>query len=102
MINKILTNKITTEISEVWTDVLDLLGRAWWVEVLTTQPRCTYYFGPFADANQAQVAIVGYVEDLEGESAQGIRSQIKRCKPDQLTVCYEQGCTNESEECDRA
>ena len=102
MISKILSNKITTQLCEVWTNMLDLLGRAWWVEVLTTQPRCTYYFGPFADAQQAKVAIVGYVEDLEGESAQGIRSQIKRCKPDQLTVCDEQGCATEYEEGDGA
>jgi Domain of unknown function (DUF1816) len=100
MINKILDKKITTQISEIWTDVLDVVGQAWWVEVLTTQPRCTYYFGPFADANQATVATVGYIEDLESESAQGIRSQVKRCKPAQLTVCDLQSA-NEDEDRDR-
>ncbi len=73
-------------ITEIWTDALDFLGRAWWVEVLTAQPDCTYYFGPFAGMAAATSAMQGYIEDLESESAQGIRSQVKRCKPPQLTI----------------
>lgn len=73
-------------IAQIWTDTLDLLGRAWWVEVLTAQPKCTYYFGPFAGAAAATSAMQGYIEDLESESAQGIGAQVKRCKPSQLTI----------------
>jgi Domain of unknown function (DUF1816) len=76
-------------ISAIGTDLLNLLGRAWWVEILTIQPKCLYYFGPFATGNDAHMAIPGYVEDLEGESAQGIQTQVKRCKPDQLTINFD-------------
>jgi Domain of unknown function (DUF1816) len=69
-----------------WTDKLNLLRQPWWIEVLTTQPKCTYYFGPFINATEANLAVVGYVEDLEGESAQGIQTIVKRCKPVELTI----------------
>jgi Domain of unknown function (DUF1816) len=86
MKTQILINDIIAQVSEFWTNALDFLGWAWWVEVVTNRPRCTYYFGPFADAGAANRAITGYVQDLENESAQGIQTQIKRCKPDRLTI----------------
>ncbi len=76
-------------LSETWTNVLDFWGQAWWVKVSTTQPSCTYYFGPFADRQQASQAKSGYVEDLESESAQIIQTKIERCKPMQLTIEFE-------------
>jgi Domain of unknown function (DUF1816) len=66
--------------------VLDFLGFAWWVEVKTDVPRCTYYFGPFASANEAEQAKPGYIEDLQDENAQGIAVIVKRCKPTELTI----------------
>ncbi len=93
MKNQILKNEILNHLSEVWTSILAFLGQAWWVEVLTTQPKCTYYFGPFADARAANVASQGYVEDLESEYAQGIETYVKRCKPDRLTIDLEDGST---------
>jgi hypothetical protein len=72
--------------SEVWTSGLYSFGQAWWVEVFTTVPQCTYYFGPFSDAQEANLSIVGYLEDLEDESAQGIQTQVKRCQPSRLTI----------------
>jgi hypothetical protein len=89
MNNHIFKNNILSPIAEVWTSILDFWGQAWWVEVSTDRPRCMYYFGPFADANAAKLAVAGYIEDLEDESAQGIRTQIKRCKPDRLTIDLE-------------
>jgi hypothetical protein len=86
IINPILNNKILVKIEEIWTNTLDFLGQAWWVEVLTTQPRCTYYFGPFSGVKSANLAVSGYVEDLEGEAAQGIKTQVKRCHPERLTI----------------
>ncbi|MEI6064995.1 MAG: DUF1816 domain-containing protein, partial [Pseudanabaena sp. ELA748] len=36
----------------VFTSVLEKLGLAVWVEIVTDAPRCTYYFGPFiSEAN---------------------------------------------------
>jgi hypothetical protein len=83
-------NKRPGQMTEFWTNILSFLGRAWWVEVLTAQPKCLYYFGPFADAKEAAVAMEGYVEDLENESNQGIQTHIKRCKPNLLTIEYDQ------------
>ena len=66
-------------------------GFAWWVEVVTQNPRCTYYFGPFLSSIDAKAAIKGYVEDLEQEGAQGIVVNVKRCKPNALTIADDLG-----------
>jgi hypothetical protein len=66
--------------------VSNQFGLAWWVEVITNQPHCTYYFGPFLSAQEAEQAKGGYIEDLEKESAHGIVANVKRCKPQKLTV----------------
>ena len=65
-------------------NVLEFLGLAWWVEVKTDE--CTYYFGPFADKDDAAAAQAGYVEDLEGEGASNIQVMLTQSKPSQLTV----------------
>ncbi len=59
---------------------------AWWAEIFTKQPCCTYYFGPFASAKEADLAKSGYIEDLVQEKAQGITVQIKLCEPLDLTI----------------
>lgn len=76
-------------IQSIWSDALNLIGQAWWVEINTNLPRCTYYFGPFATAIEADANKFGYVEDLEDELAQGIQIAIKRCQPVQMTIDYE-------------
>ncbi|MGK7875690.1 MAG: DUF1816 domain-containing protein [Xenococcaceae cyanobacterium] len=58
----------------------------WWVEISTAQPRCTYYFGPFDSAKEAQFYQPGYIEDLQEEGAEGIIVQIKQCQPKILTI----------------
>jgi Domain of unknown function (DUF1816) len=87
--SQIINSTSPISIATVWIDALDFFGQAWWIKIFTTQPRCTYYFGPFARAQEAEAEMKGYIEDLEGESAQGIRTQIKRCKPSQLTIDHE-------------
>jgi Domain of unknown function (DUF1816) len=76
-------------IQDIWSSALHLVGQAWWVEITTERPHCTYYFGPFTSAVEADAAKIGYVEDLESESAQGIQVTIKRCKPAQMTIDYD-------------
>lgn len=58
---------------------------------MTRNPRCTYYFGPFLSSSDAKAALSGYVEDLENEGAQGIVINVKRCKPDALTIADDLG-----------
>ncbi len=66
--------------------IIEFLGLAFWVEIVTDNPKCTYYFGPFMGAKEAQAAKSGYIEDLENEGAQGIAVTVKRCKPSNLTI----------------
>lgn len=71
---------------ELLLKLLDTIGLAFWVEIITENPRCTYYFGPFLSKSEAATAQVGYVEDLQGEGAKNINVSIKRCKPANLTI----------------
>ena len=65
---------------------LEKMGMAWWVEIITQEPQCIYYFGSFATANEAKLSLWGYIEDLEGEGAQVIAIDIKRGQPSELTI----------------
>lgn len=71
---------------EVLTNSLQFLGLAFWVEIITDDPQCIYYFGPFSSKQEAELAQSGYIEDLENEGAQGISVTAKRCKPANLTI----------------
>ncbi len=72
---------------EVLISALEQIGMAWWVEVITDAPSCTYYFGPFLTSSEASSHQSGYLEDLKTEGAQDIKVEMKRCKPQQLTFC---------------
>ena len=74
------------KIKEIWLSLLHFFGLAWWLEIGTDRPNCTYYFGPFASATEAKNHTSGYVEDLEGEAAEGIHVALKRGKPAQITI----------------
>lgn len=79
------------DIKESLTNLFQGFGWAWWVEIVTHSPHCTYYFGPFLSSKEAEAAKAGYVEDLEQEGATGIDVQIKRCKPENLTISEDLG-----------
>jgi hypothetical protein len=76
---------------EIWLKFLEATGKAFWVEITTEQPRCTYYFGPFATEIEAKEASPGYIEDLKEEGSQGIRFSIKQMKPRELTIDHSLG-----------
>lgn len=71
---------------ELLINLLNFFGLAFWVEIITESPNCTYYFGPFLSAKEANVAQKGYVEDIESEGVNTYKVLIKRCKPSLLTV----------------
>jgi hypothetical protein len=71
---------------ELLLKTLDFLGFAYWVEITTDFPKCTYYFGPFLNEGEARDSQGGYLEDLQQEGAQGIAVFVKRCKPNDLTI----------------
>lgn len=66
--------------------ILNFFGLAFWVEIVTDTPRCTYYFGPFLHQEEAMAAKDGYIEDLQTEGSKGIIVNIKRFKPNNLTI----------------
>ncbi|MDJ1180685.1 DUF1816 domain-containing protein [Roseofilum sp. BLCC_M91] len=72
----------------------NFLGFAYWIEIKTEIPACTYYFGPFQSQEEAQQAQQGYEDDLKAEAAQGISSVIKQCKPNSLTIYEDLGEIN--------
>jgi hypothetical protein len=76
-------------IQDIWSNTLQLVGQAWWVEITTDKPHCIYYFGPFSSLVEAETSKTGYIEDLENEEAQGIHVIIKRCKPTEMTIEHE-------------
>ncbi|MEH2023076.1 DUF1816 domain-containing protein [Nostoc sp.] len=78
-------------LKEVLINTFDYIGLAWWVEIVTQNPRCTYYFGPFLSSSDARLSSIGYIEDLEIEGAQGISVDVKRCKPNTLTIAEDLG-----------
>ncbi|MBV9387858.1 MAG: DUF1816 domain-containing protein [Chroococcidiopsidaceae cyanobacterium CP_BM_ER_R8_30] len=80
-----MTMKLLEVAQEPLTSTLD-----WWVEIVTQKPKCTYFFGPFVCAKEAELAIPGYVEDLEQESVQGIAIESKQCQPTELTICEDE------------
>ena len=64
----------------------------WWLEVKTTGPNCTYYFGPFENEQEAELAKKGYVDDLEQEGSKVLTATVMLLSsaPQQLTV-YDEG-----------
>uniref|UniRef100_B8HJN0 DUF1816 domain-containing protein n=1 Tax=Cyanothece sp. (strain PCC 7425 / ATCC 29141) TaxID=395961 RepID=B8HJN0_CYAP4 len=79
----------TSGISSWLANLANQFGQAWWVEIVTGYPRCTYYFGPFLSKTEAEAAKPGYIEDLEREEAANISATVKRCKPSVLTIFEE-------------
>lgn len=85
--SEILENIIfLPELADARSEFRDTSGFAWWLEVVTQQPQCTYYFGPFDSSEEALSSQAGYLEDLKEEGATGISVQVKWCKPDVLTI----------------
>jgi hypothetical protein len=70
----------------IFTSILETFGLAIWIEIITDSPRCTYYFGPFASQSEAEVAKIGFIEDLEAEGSKCLAVTMKRSKPENLTV----------------
>ncbi len=66
--------------------LLEKLGLAWWVEIITHNPNCTYYFGPFVTANKAKTSQFGYIEDIAQEGAKISSIEVKQCQPEVLTI----------------
>ena len=62
----------------------------WWIIISTEVPQCIYFFGPFDSFSEANLLTSGFVEDLKGENAIGIRVEIQQCEPKELTIIEEE------------
>ena len=71
---------------EILISIFNFFGLAWWIEVVTQNPACRYYFGPFLTARDAEDEKLGYLEDLEAEGSQVSAVFTKRCKPSKITI----------------
>lgn len=79
--------------------LLSLINRSqnpWWIEIKTSSPCCTYFFGPFDSFQEARHSQDGYIEDLVDEKAFGITVEIKQCQPNLLTMFEESYDRHES------
>jgi hypothetical protein len=73
---------------------LEQVPTDWWVEIITKQPDCKYYFGPFESHREAQLSQLGYIEDLERERPKLIAIEIKQCQPEELTIFRDEPIEN--------
>ncbi len=64
----------------------ELSSLSWWIQIKTIRPFCIYYFGPFDCQEEANMSQFGYIEDLMGEKADGITTEIKQCQPQAMTI----------------
>ena len=72
---------------ELLLKLFETFGFAYWLEITTEQPECTYYFGPYFNRKEAELAEPGFIEDLTNEGAQNIQVRFKRCRtPAELTI----------------
>lgn len=61
----------------------------WWIEIITKQPNCIYYFGPFSEWLEAESSLSGYQEDLAAEGSEEIQWKYKYFQPKELTISSE-------------
>ncbi|MFE4108208.1 DUF1816 domain-containing protein [Almyronema epifaneia] len=58
----------------------------WWLQIITDQPTCIYYFGPFETPQEAQLYQEGYLEDLSAEGAKVFPPTLVQGNPPELTI----------------
>jgi hypothetical protein len=73
---------------------LERLGLAWWLKIVTDNPHCTYYFGPFGSGKQAKLHQSGYIEDLKEEGSQIRVTELKQGQPKLLTISENEPANN--------
>jgi Domain of unknown function (DUF1816) len=82
MINSILSKRIRIE------GISNATELAWWTKIYTKDPFCIYYFGPFAQVEEADDSKFGYIEDLENEGAEVVFIKNLQLNPTNLTLEY--------------
>lgn len=73
---------------------LERLGLAWWLKIVTDNPHCTYYFGPFGSGKQAKLYQSGYIEDLKEEGCEIRTIELKQGQPKLLTITENEPADN--------
>lgn len=82
-----MTNVFFDYLENQAVEYFENLGLAWWLSVITDQPKCIYYFGPFICAKEAKAHQTGYLEDLMEEGATIVSVSLhQRESPKVLTI----------------
>lgn len=69
----------------------------WWLEVKTSEPACTYYFGPFDIEQEAQLQQPGYIDDLQQEGSKVLSAKaISLSTPPQQLTVYEESMDDQA------
>ncbi len=63
-----------------------LKKKPWWIEIHTTKPLFTYYFGPFNSFREAQRHQPGYIKDLLQKKPLGVSVKLTQTNPTLLTI----------------
>jgi len=80
---------LNTEMKNFFSSLFNFFSTPWWVKITTAEPNCIYYFGPFNDESEAEQAKFGYIEDLQNEGAQQIKTTLQQsAEPEELTIEY--------------
>lgn len=58
----------------------------WWLEILTAQPLCLYYFGAFTTRQEAESQQDGFIEDLLQENALILSTNLQFLQPKEITL----------------
>ncbi len=64
----------------------EIIEFGWWIEIITANPTCVYYFGAFTYPWEAEWFKRGYMQDLEEEKAEIVSIKVRRCQPQSLTI----------------
>ena len=54
------------------------VGLAWWAQVETSEPKVTYWFGPFMTRRSLNNKLQLFIKDLSEEGAVSINHSIER------------------------
>ncbi len=69
--------------------MLGLLNKSWWLEILTASPSRGYYFGPFNSESEAIQEQLHYVENIERKGSEVLLvSVVHRQAPAKRMVEY--------------
>ena len=67
--------------------LFNVIGFAWWAKVETSEPKVTYWFGPFLTRRSLVGKLSAFSQELSIEGSHSIKHQLVRChREEPLTI----------------